>query len=612
MCGIVGYFGKKEDVLDVLLTGLKRLEYRGYDSAGICVKTSDGYYSQKAVGKVKNLEEEIYNNPPENLEEIGIAHTRWATHGVPSKVNSHPHSGANNKIWLVHNGIIENYKELKSFLEKNGIVFRSQTDTEVVAQLIEYYYQNNLQETINAVLPMLKGAFSLAIFSTQENLLIGAKKGSPLLLGVAKDSLILASDASAIIQKTKQVIYLEDDEMIVINSNSDYKIFNFDQKIHSKKIQTLEWDDDSATKNGYPHFLLKEIMEQPQTIQDSIRGRLILEEGSVKFGGLENIQEKLKNINKIILIGVGTSAYSAKIGEMYFEELAKIPAKVEISPEFRYKDVFVDEKTWVIALSQSGETADTISAIKEAKNKGALVTGIVNSVGSTISRITEAGVYNHIGPEISVASTKAFTSQTVLLLMHALMLARITGKISLSESKKIIQEILGLEKEIQKVLQKSSEIQKISQKYSKYQNLFYIGRKYNHPVALEGALKIKEIAYIHAEGLAGGELKHGFIALVDENMPTIAIASQDSVYEKQVSNIEEIKARKGLVLAIATENDNKISQIADDVIYLPKVSEILSPIINSIALQLLAYHTSVTKGLDVDQPRNLAKSVTVE
>lgn len=611
MCGIVGYFGQSENVLDVLITGLKRLEYRGYDSAGVALQTENGIYCQKAVGKVKELELAIENNPLQKVNNIGIAHTRWATHGTPTVANAHPHKGQMGKIWLVHNGIIENYKELKEFLINKGVKFLSQTDTEVVTQLIEYNYSGDLKKAVLQTLPMLEGAFAFAIFAEDEEFLIGAKKGSPLVLGVGENETILASDVSAIISKTKNVIYLEDNEMVVIDK-SGYKVSDFDNVARAKSIQTVEWDDEAATKNGYPHFLLKEIMEQSKAIEDSIRGRLVFDEGEIKFGGLETVREKLQQIERVVLIGVGTSAYACKLGEMYFEELAKVPAKVELSPEFRYKDVFVDEKTWVVVLSQSGETADTIAAIKEAKNKGALVTGIVNVVGSTISRITEAGVYNHIGPEISVASTKAFTSQAVILLMHAVMLGRLKGKLSFAKAQGIIGHIQKLPEQIQEVLAMSGSIKNIASRYASYQNLFYIGRKYNYPTALEGALKIKEIAYIHAEGLAGGELKHGFIALVDDNMPTVAIATKDSVYEKQFSNIEEIRARSGKVLTLATEGDTKIAQISDDVIYLPKVYELTAPIVNTVALQLLAYHTTVMKGLDVDQPRNLAKSVTVE
>ena len=614
MCGIIGYFGKEEEVLDTLIAGLKKLEYRGYDSAGVAIQIKNNIYLKKAEGKVKNLEEKILKHPLKNSKSIGIAHTRWATHGVPSVNNAHPQFGQNKNIFLVHNGIIENYKDIKSFLIKKGVKFNSETDTEVIAQLIEYNYRGDLKKAVLKSLKSIKGAFAVAVFSKDENRLIGFKKGSPLVLGIVngdEPEFILSSDISAFVSKTKKVIYLQDGEMVDI-FDGKFKFFDFCNEIKKEKIQTINWDVGSISKNGYKHFLIKEIMEQPETIKDSIRGRLIYETGDIKFGGLEEIQNRLKKINRVVIVGIGTSAYSAMLGEIYFEEISRMPTKVELSPEFRYKDIVLDKNTWVIAMSQSGETADTIAAIKEAKRKGALVTGIVNSVGSTISRITDAGVYNHIGPEISVASTKAFTSQSVLLLMHALMLGRLQGKISLQKAQKIISEINKLPALIEKTLKEKDKIKKIAKKYIKHKNLFYIGRKYNYPTALEGALKIKELAYIHAEGMAGGELKHGFIALVDKNMPTVAIATKDSIYEKQISNIEEVRARGGKVFSIATKGDKKIKEISDDVIYIPKVSEELSPILNTAVLQLLAYYTSDLKGLDVDQPRNLAKSVTVE
>jgi glutamine---fructose-6-phosphate transaminase (isomerizing) len=612
MCGIVGYYGKNQKILDTLISGLKRLEYRGYDSAGVAILTRENeVFFKKEPGKVINLENDIQKDKLPEFGHIGMAHTRWATHGVPNKLNAHPHHSDDKNIWLIHNGIIENYKELKEELIKKGINFYSETDTEIIANLIQFYYKNNLKDAVLEALKRVKGAYSLVIFcKTEPNRLIGAKKGSPMVLGLNEKEFILASDVSPVISKTRDVIYLEDNEIVDIQDGK-YEILNLENVCLDKKIEKIDWDEDAASKSGFEHFLLKEIMEQSNVIKDSTRGRIILDEGNVKFGGLIDIQKNLKNIERVIILGVGTSFYAAKLGEMYFEEIAGISAKAEMSPEFRYKNSYIDEKTWVIAISQSGETADTVAAIQEAQRKGALVTGIVNSVGSTISRMTKAGVYNHIGPEISVASTKAFTSQTLILLMHSILLGR-TRKLGFSQAQELLQEIQKLPSLIDQVLKQDSNIKNLATKLYQKPNLIYVGRKYNYPITLEGALKIKEISYIHAEGLSGGEFKHGFIALIDKNMPTVALVTQDSIYEKMISNIEEIRARSGDIYAIATEGDQKISQLAEDVIFVPKTKEEIQPILNNIVLQLLAYHCSKLKGLDVDKPRNLAKSVTVE
>ncbi len=612
MCGIVGFYGNKNSILEVLLNGLKRLEYRGYDSAGVAVVTEDKkIFSQKTTGRVATLESDINNLEIPELDSVGIAHTRWATHGVPSDINAHPHSSNDGKIWLIHNGIIENYKELKEELINEGYEFKSETDSEVIVHLIQKYYEGDLKSAVLKALSKLIGAFAIVVVSADEpGRLIGAKKGSPLVLGVGKGEFILASDVSAVINRTRKVVYLEDGEIVDIQKDT-YQISNFADEALSKSIEMIDWDDEAATKAGYDHYLIKEIMEQTRTLEDSCRGRLLLDEGNVKLGGLFDIQDKLKKINRVVLLGVGTAYYACKLGESYFEDIAGIPAKAEMSPEFRYKNPYIDDKTWVIAVSQSGETADTIAAIEEAKRKGALVTGVVNTVGSTISRITEAGVYNHIGPEISVASTKAFTSQVLIVLLHSILLGR-QRSLSFTRGENLVKEIKNLPNLVEKVLEQNDKILEIAKKYKDNQNLIYIGRKYNFPIALEGALKIKEISYIHAEGLSGGELKHGFIALVDKKMPTIAICTKDSVYEKQLSNVEEIRARSGQVLAVATEGGKVIGSLAEDVIFVPEVSEEISPIINTIALQLFAYHVSNLRGLDVDKPRNLAKSVTVE
>jgi glucosamine--fructose-6-phosphate aminotransferase (isomerizing) len=613
MCGIVGYYGKNKNILDTLISGLKRLEYRGYDSAGVAALTLSGdIFSVKEAGKVSNLERSIQSQNVPELKGIGIAHTRWATHGVPNKENSHPHHSNNKKIFLIHNGIIENYQELKDELVAEGINFYSQTDTEVVANLIQKYYQKDLKEAVLKAVSRVIGAYSLLIICKDEpNRLIAAKKGSPLVMGIGQEEFLFGSDVSPIISKTKDVIYLEDGELVDIQ-DGNYEILNLKNQNVSKDIQKIEWDEEAASKEGFDHFLLKEITEQPKVILDSIRGRLVFDEGNVKFGGLIDVMEKIKNVRKVVILGIGTSFYAAKLGELYFEAIARISAKAEMSPEFRYNDTAIDDQTWVIAISQSGETADTIAAIQEAKRKGALVTGIVNTVGSTISRITEAGVYNHIGPEISVASTKAFTSQVLLLLMHAILLGR-SRKLGYTDGIELIKAIEELPKMIEKVLENSENIKQIAKKYIDYENIVYVGRKYNYPVALEGALKLKEISYIHAEGLSGGEFKHGFIALIDEKIPTIAIATKDSIYEKMVSNIQEIRARSGKMITIATIGDKNIQNFSDDIIFVPNSArEEIQPLINNIALQLFAYHCSTLKGLDVDKPRNLAKSVTVE
>ena len=648
MCGIVAFYGPQNQVLPSLLAGLKRLEYRGYDSSGIAFidntepeNAKNKITCYKAVGKVKELEKEISQhsqdfqneieetltqNNPNKSNSIGIGHTRWATHGVPSIQNAHPHHSLKNdktgQIYLIHNGIIENYQEIKKMLTAHNYTFYGQTDSEVLVNLIDFYnlqnlekdqanFQPDLKRAVLQALSKVHGAFAICVISEDEaDRLIAAKKGSPLVLGIGDGEFILASDATPIIRKTRDVIYLEDGELVDI-SGGKYSICNFENELVQKNIEKIDWNDEQASKGGYEHFLIKEIMEQSQSAIDSCRGRLVLESGNVKFGGLLDIQERLKDIEKVVLLGIGTSYYAAKIGEMYFEDLAQISCKAEMSPEFRYKNPFIDDKTWVIAVSQSGETKDTIEAIKEAKAKGALVTGIVNAVGSTISRITDAGVYNHIGPEISVASTKAFTSQTTILLMHAILLGRMRT-MSLTDGQRLIGELMELPNKISQTLQIQEKVKEIAHKYQQVQNLIYVAKKYNYPIALEGALKIKELSYIHAEGLSSGELKHGFIALIEPNLPTIAIATQDSVYQKQLSSLLEITARSGPIIAIATEGDAQITEITNEIIFVPPICEELSPILNVIPMQFLAYYTSYFKGLDVDKPRNLAKSVTVE
>jgi glucosamine--fructose-6-phosphate aminotransferase (isomerizing) len=608
MCGIVAYSGKKEAVLSALINGLKRLEYRGYDSAGVALITDKEVYSKKEVGKIVALDAVINKEPPTLVGTVGIAHTRWATHGAATVRNAHPHSSADRKIWLVHNGIIENYQDLKKELEGKGIVFESDTDTEVIAKLIGILYKGDIRTAVLEAVHLLKGAFALCVMCQDEpNRLIGVKMASPLVVGVGTKEVIIASDVSAILERTKQVIYLEDGELIDIQ-NGSYQVMSFDEVPQEKEVSAIEWDLEAATKSGYKHYLLKEIMEQPKVIQDSVRGRIVMTDAEVHFGGLVDVRERLKGIERVVLLGIGTSFYAARLGELYFNALSGLPAVAVMSPEYRYTKNVIDEKTWLIAISQSGETADTIAAVEEAKRHGALVTGLVNVVGSTLSRITDAGIYNHIGPEISVASTKAFTSQGLLLLMQALLIGR-QHDLSYAQGQKVLKAIEQLPQVLEKTLAEHKKIEHVAHSVSSFSNLLYIGRQYNYPIALEGALKIKEISYIHAEGLSGGELKHGFIALVDEQLPTIAIATDDTVVDKMRANIAEVKARDGLVIALA----HKPLKEADQTILVPSIDcDLLQPLVNNVALQLLAYYTAVDKKLNIDQPRNLAKSVTVE
>lgn len=609
MCGIVGYIGKRK-AQSILLDGLKRLEYRGYDSAGMAIVSNKKTKIIKSVGKVSGLEDKLIKKELDGS--LGIAHTRWATHGKPNDRNSHPHQDCSGKINLVHNGIIENYLELKRELEQKGHKFKSETDSEVVAHQIEEFSKKmDYRDAIIATLKKIKGTYGLAIINEKEpeNLVI-ARNGSPLVLGVGKDEFIVASDVSAIIHYTRKVVYLEDGELAFINKDG-FEIRNIKNKIQEKVVNTLDWTMEKAEKQGYDHFMLKEIFEQPETIEDAIRGRILEDDGLARLGGLSNVLKRLKNINKIIIVSCGTSYYAGLIGEYMLEEYAGIPTEVEYASEFRYRKPILDKKTAVIAISQSGETADTLAAIREAKNKGALTLGIINTVGSTIARETDAGTYNHAGPEIGVASTKAFTSQLSILVLLTIYLGR-QREMSLVTGKRIAREMRNISQLIKKVLKQEKEIKSIAKKYFKYQNFLYLGRKYNFPIACEGALKIKEIAYVHAEGYPTGEMKHGPIALIDKNFPSIFIIPKDSVYEKNISGLQEIKARGGRVVAIASEGDSEIKKNVDDVIYIPKTLEMLTPILAVIPLQLLAYYVGVFRGLDVDKPRNLAKSVTVE
>ncbi len=606
MCGIFAYTGKKESV-PILLDGLSSLEYRGYDSAGIFVA---GGGVVKSVGPVGNLKKKIKRKIAGTS---GIAHLRWATHGEPTEVNAHPHHDDGKKIWVVHNGIIENFKEIKEKLGKKKYKFLSSTDTEVLPHLISFYLKRtgNLEEAVTLALNDVKGTYGIAVsYEEEPNKIIAARFGAPVVLGIGENENFVASDPSPILRHTKDVIYLRDGEIAVITPTS-YRIQNLNSAEISRDKEVIDWDITQIQKGGFEHFMLKEIMEGPEVIVNTTRGRLIPEEGLVKLGGLESVADKLRTIKRIIIVGCGTAYYAGLVGEYMIEEYAGIPVEVEIGSEFRYRKPIIDEDTVLLAVSQSGETADTLEAIKEAKRKGALTLGIVNTVGSTIARETDAGIYNHAGPEIGVASTKAFISQLTALALLTVFLGR-QRQMSLSMGKRIISEIQILPECIQGILKKRPEIKKIADKYKKSKDFLYIGRKYNYPIAFEGALKLKEVSYIHAEGYGAGEMKHGPLAMIDTSFPALAIAPSDSVYEKMLSNIQEIKARKGKIIAVGTEGNHDVKEFVDDVIYIPKTIEMLSPILSIVPLQLFAYYVAVKRGLNVDRPRNLAKSVTVE
>ncbi len=596
------------------MDGIKNLEYRGYDSAGFAVLTKNGNVkSEKAVGRVAALEEKISGK--EFAGTAGIIHSRWATHGGVTETNAHPHSDCSGNIWLVHNGIIENYKQLKEDLEKLGHTFRSETDTETLAHLIEEFKKKSpeldIEEATRLALLSVSGTYGLAVIDSREpHKLVAARNFSPLLLGVGNGEYFIASDASPLLKYTKNVIYLDDGEMAVLTSDS-HRVYDLGRNIREKELHEIEWTAELVQKSGHPHFMLKEILEGPEAIENSIRGRLIPEGGLAKIGGLAEVLEKLKSAKRVLISACGTAYLAGRVGEYMLEEYAGIPTEVDLASEFRYRKPVFREGDVVLSISQSGETADTLASLREAKEKGVLTLGIVNVVGSTIARDTDAGVYQHIGPEIGVASTKAFTSQVAILTLLTLLLGR-QREMSLVMGERIAEELKKVPSLMKKILAQNDQIKQLAQKYQKYENFLYLGRKYNLPVALEGALKLKEISYVHAEGCGAGEMKHGPIAMIDENFPSVFIAPQDSVYEKMVSNIEEVRARKGPVIAVATEGDERIRELADDVIYIPKTLEMLTPLLSVVPLQLFAYHFGVLRGHDVDKPRNLAKSVTVE
>ncbi len=611
MCGIVAYIGTK-NALTVLIKGLRRLEYRGYDSSGVAL-IEEGLRVFKKQGKVKDLVREIGDIKLRGT--IGIGHTRWATHGIPNDVNSHPHVSKNSKISIVHNGIIENYQAIKTDLELRGYTFKSDTDTEVVVCLIEDIQKNSqlqIGDAVRVALSKIEGAYALVVLSEdQPDRLIAARKGSPMVLGIGEGEYFIASDASPIIEYTDKVIYLNDEEITVI-TREGYEIRNLQDVPQLPYIQQLDLELEAIEKGGYDHFMLKEIFEQPQSIADAMRGRLAIDAHKLVLGGIQKHAEQLVEAKKIVIIACGTSWHAGLVAEYLFEDLCRIPVEVEYASEFRYRNPVIEKGDMIIAISQSGETADTLAAIELAKSKGTIILGVVNSVGSSISRITHEGAYLHTGPEIGVASTKAFTGQLTVLIMIALRVAIRKQTISLPAYQDLLKALHQIPNKIKRVLEKNDQIKEISASIKEVPNALYLGRGYNFPVALEGALKLKEISYIHAEGYPAAEMKHGPIALVDENMPVIIIATRDNSYDKIVSNIQEIKARKGIVIAVVTEGDLLISKMADFIIEVPDTPECLMPLLSVIPLQLLSYHIALLRGCNVDQPRNLAKSVTVE
>ena len=602
MCRVSGYIGKK-DALPIIMDGLRRQSYGGYDSSGVLIGEEENLVCLKAVGKLENLERKLENQVLQG--NWGIGQIRWASHGKVNEINAHPHSGCSQNIWVVHNGIVENYRELKEELIKEGHHFSSETDTEIIAHLIEKFFKGNLEEATRKALKLIKGTYGLLIISKENpQKIVAARLSSPILIGTNGQEYILASDPMAIAPYARKIIQLDDYEIATVTPTD---LFIIKEKIP----QTLELDLTEAEKGKYPHFMLKEIMEEPAAIENATRGRLIPEEGTVKLGGLDNVSEELKKIKRLALVACGTANYAARVGKYMLEEYAGLPTDVDIGSEFRYRKPIVSDSAAAVFVSQSGETADTLASLREMKKKGILSIGVTNVVGSTQSRETDAGVYIRSGPEIAVASTKAFLGQLSTLAMFTVYLGR-QRDMSLVMGKRIISELARLPELAREVLKKAPEIKKLAEKYKDFKNFCFIGRKYNFPAALEGALKLKEISYLHAEGVAGGELKHGPLALIDENFPTIAICPSDSVYDKMISNIEEVKARKGPVIALATEGDERIKDLVDDVVYIPKTLEMLTPMLSIIPLHLFAYYMAVLLGHDVDKPRNLAKVVTVE
>jgi len=608
MCGIVCYVGS-EKAEPILIDGLKRLEYRGYDSAGLAIQNSDHIEFYRAVGKIVELEKKT--GGLEIKGTTGIAHTRWATHGEPTEENAHPHRDQDGNVFITHNGIIENYQNLKKKLAKAGVTFRSETDTEVLAHLIARNFNGDLGEAVRETMSQVEGTFGIAVIHRQvPGEIVVARRGSPLIIGVGEDGNFAASDVSAMVRYTNKVVHLNDNELATITADG-FSISTVQAKEIQRSAETVEWAPEDADLNGFPHFMLKEIFEQPETLRNAMRGRLNPGEGVPNLGGLMPVWDTLKECRHIVIVACGTSYYAGYVGKYIFEKLTEVDVEVELASEFRYRKLNFPPNTFIIAMSQSGETADTLAAIREAGRKGAHLIGIVNVVGSSISRETEAGVYNHAGPEIGVASTKIFLSQLSILTLVALLLGR-HQTLSLTDGVETIRALEALPDQVQEILSQANHIQAIAEKYYRCNNWLFLGRKYNYPIAMEGALKLKEVSYIHAEGYAAGEMKHGPIALINPEMPTVAMAPRDSMYEKMINNIHEIKSRRGPVIAIATKGDDLIKEMVDEVIEIPSTLDILNPVLAVVPCQLLAYYCARFLNRDIDKPRNLAKSVTVE
>jgi glucosamine--fructose-6-phosphate aminotransferase (isomerizing) len=613
MCGIIGYIGDQQ-ATPILLEGLHRMEYRGYDSAGVAIVPDGGNGARlqiaKLPGRIQLLEDLVTQEPPRGT--LGIAHTRWATHGPPTRENAHPHTCCHDRIAVVHNGIVENATALREHLARRGHRLTTQTDTEVFAHLIEEEYRGDLGEAVRAALQLVEGTYGIAVVSLdQPDRIVAARMGSPLLVGLDNGNLFVASDAAAIVGHTRRVIYLDDGEMVVLTRDG-YQTSNLENTHVDKVIDEISWEIAEIERGGYPHFMLKEIFEQPEAVRNAMRGRILVDEGLAVLGGLGNVEEpRWQDFNRLVVAACGTSWHAGLVGEYLFEEAARLPVDVEYASEFRYRNPVIDERTLMFVVSQSGETADTLAAAREGIRRGATVLGIVNVVGSTIARETHGGVYIHAGPEIGVASTKAFTCQLTVLALLSMYLGR-RKHLSAERGRQLAQALWALPEKIEQVLEGHDAIRTIAEQYCEATNFLYLGRGLNFPVALEGALKLKEISYIHAEGYPAAEMKHGPIALIDENMPVVVLATKDAVYNKIVSNVEEVKARRGRVLAIVSEGDTEVARLADHVIEVPETDEMLMPILNVVPLQLLAYHIAVLRDCDVDKPRNLAKSVTVE
>jgi glutamine---fructose-6-phosphate transaminase (isomerizing) len=608
MCGIVGYVGPRQ-AAGLLIEGLRRLEYRGYDSSGIAVVNGAGLTVLKQAGKLSALEKQLEGSMPKGS--LGIGHTRWATHGAPTTPNAHPHTDQTGRIALIHNGIIENSGAIRRALEQRGHTFKSETDTEVLAHLVGECYNGNIEEAVAQALRDVDGAYGIAVICSEEpDVLVAARKGSPLLVGVGENEWFVASDASAILAHTRSVVYLDDGEMVVLNRKG-YHVRDLAATRIEKPVNRIEWDITTIERGGFNHFMLKEIFEQPDTVRNTMRGHLLEEEGTSRVSGLNLTDDDIKRINRIVITACGTSWHAGLIGEYMLEELARIPVEVEYASEFRYRNPVVDDHTLVIGISQSGETADTLAAIREAKRRGARTIGVVNVVGSTIAREVDGGIYLHAGPEVGVASTKAFSSQVIALSLITLRFARLRN-LSILQGRQIIQALRALPEQVQEILDRADEVEALAERFWRSNNALYLGRGVNFPVALEGALKLKEISYIHAEGYPAAEMKHGPIALIDENMPVVFIAPRDAVHGKIISNVEEVRARGGQVIAIKNDGDDQISRLATATFTIPETIDLLTPILAIVPLQLFSYYVAVRRGCNVDQPRNLAKSVTVE